>query len=205
MIVLSVFLLATVILAQQTDTLKDTRDGKTYKTVKIGKQVWMAENLDYVSEKGSWCYDDDSSNCDKLGRLYDWDTAKKVCPAGWHLPTKKEFEKLQTAVEEETILSLSSRLGFSNDGNSLKAIGQGTGSGAGTNASGFSSLLAGSRNAVGTFLYLGDNAYFWSSSLLAPEYDNEGAFTLNLSSDNSNIFLLAGYKELGCSVRCVKD
>jgi len=71
----------------------DTRNGKAYKTVKLDKQTWMAENLNYAVE-GSVCPDNDDDNCKKFGRLYDKETAMKVCPSGWHLPSEKEWKAL---------------------------------------------------------------------------------------------------------------
>ncbi|HMZ88080.1 MAG TPA: FISUMP domain-containing protein [Chitinophagales bacterium] len=72
---------------------KDSRDGKTYSAFTINGVAWMSENLRYNS-KGSWCYESDGKSCKEFGRLYNWNDAILVCPNGWHLPNRAEWDSL---------------------------------------------------------------------------------------------------------------
>jgi hypothetical protein len=172
-------------------TLIDERDGHTYKSVKIGKQIWMAENLAYlpkVSRKteqgGIWVYGYDgidkdaalmNDNYKKYGCLYDWETAKTICPKGWHLPSKSEFEELI----KNTPLPVFDRL-VSPD-------------------FGFTALLCGYRYS-GDFDSIREVIYFWSST--AYELPQVWYLRLNYRGD-VQIHWIEQYK--GFSVRCVKD
>jgi uncharacterized protein (TIGR02145 family) len=95
----------------------DSRNGKVYKTVKMPNgKVWFAENLNYAAE-GSKCYENKEENCQKYGRLYDWATAMKSCPKGWHLPSEKEWEDLPKAKH------LKAKEGWEENGNGTDAFG----------------------------------------------------------------------------------
>ena len=136
--------------ASEKGTMPDARDGESYQTVRIGKQIWMAENLK-VKTEGSWCYEDKESDCQKYGWLYNWDAAKVACPVGWHLPSKEEFEILFEFVggAQEDAWK------WENAGKMLKSTNgwneYGGKDGNGTDAFGFSALPAGYRNRSGDF------------------------------------------------------
>jgi uncharacterized protein (TIGR02145 family) len=179
---------------KDTEIMKDSRDGQTYKTVKIGKQVWMAENLNYETEN-SYCYDNDLANCQKYGRLYTWEAALNACPEGWRLPTNADFETLFANVRgiETAGKMLKSRTGWEDyEGKS----------GNGIDKYGFNVLPAGIRNNDGSFNYAGRSANFWS----ATEYKMYGAaYLLDLSYPYEDAPLLSNFKDRALSVRCLKD
>lgn len=183
-------------------------EGKLYKTIKIADQCWLKENLDVgiminsitsASDNGvieKYCYGDSITNCEKYGGLYQWDEVmqyvttagtKGICPTGWHIPTGAEF------------VTLADTVGYNS--NALKAIGQGIGGGQGTNTSGFSALLAGSRNTNATFYNLNSYAFFWSSSISI----TTSAFIMYMFYYDNLLNLYDYNKEYGISVRCLKD
>lgn len=167
-------------------TFTDTRDGKTYKTVKIGNQIWMAENLnyDYFDGGGSWCYDKKSSNCDKYGRLYNWKSLKKIAPVDWHLPRKSEFKTLLNNLGGEGV-------------NAYRQIIQG-------GSSGFNALFGGLRYDNGKFFYIGSQANFWSSSDEGTELNE--AWYLQIDSNNQVAKMNSHDKDICMfSVRLIKD
>jgi len=77
-----------------TEDFVDDRDGKVYDIVKIGTQEWFGDDLKYETPK-SFCYDNNSENCNQYGRLYNYYEAKSACPIGWRLPTESDWRKLE--------------------------------------------------------------------------------------------------------------
>lgn len=197
-------------------SMTDSRDGQIYKTVTIGSQTWMAENLNFGAMFSS-CYESEVSNCDKYGRLYTWavamDSAGKwsangsgcsynllcsptgvvrgVCPEGWHLPTGTEWATLFTEVGGSDLAGkmLKSKSGWNNGGS-------------GSDDYQFTALPAGFRSPFGSFKNNGNGAFFWSSS----EYDKYAAYRVFLGDEYDEAFLDHNYyKYYEFSVRCVKD
>ena len=202
----------------------DTRDGKKYKTVTMpdGK-TWMAENLNYATSSGSWCYFDNSSYCDIYGRLYDWVTAmdidasfnsslwdssdenhQGVCPAGWRLPSDADWRGLVNAVGSNAATKLRSQRGWFYGVNN-------------TDNYGFSAVAGGIRyndypGSVGTVWEpMGQFGFWWSTM----EYDASGAYywEMNYASKEVHRFhfhenpnwgvQIRQYKVNGLSVRCI--
>ena len=154
--------------------------GSPIKTVKIGEQVWMAENLNIETE-GSVCYQNNPENCGKYGRLYNWQAATKACPIGWHLPSNAEWSKLD--------------IGEESDGKSLKAK-----SWNGTDQYGFAALPGGRGDSSGDYDNLGERGYWWSST-----EDGDRAYLLCIYCNAGQLFLYDTEKENLISIRCIKD
>ena len=92
------------IAAQEGSPVNDARDGKTYRTFRIEDQTWMAENLVFKVDGACWAYDDDQSNVEKYGYMYNFQAAQLACPDGWRLPTRTDFEILLDSWGEELLL-----------------------------------------------------------------------------------------------------
>jgi len=166
----------------------DPRDNKEYKIVKIGTQTWMAENLNYDAPN-SKCYDNSPANCDKHGRLYDWNTATRSCPSGWHLPSDNEWEALTASIGDEKTA-----------GKFLKATNGWTENGNGTDDFGFSALPSGSSG--GYFNNIGNHGNWWSAS----ENDANHAYSRGMYNDYEGIARHYNNKSYTLfSVRCLQD
>jgi len=162
----------------------DSRDGKKYRVIKIGEQIWMAENLNYNAE-GSECYGKDPVNCQKYGRLYNWKTAKTVCPSGWHLPSNDEWQ---------TLVSLTG-------GKNLKASRGWNGAGYSQDTYSFSALPGGYGIPDGYFLNVGNIGYWWTST----EDNGDYAYARDMVYDDETAYYNDNDKNNLYSVRCLHD
>jgi len=168
---------------QNTGYFTDERDGKKYKWVKIGDQVWMAENLAFKPKKGNyWAYNNDQNNVDLYGYLYSWKTANEIAPIGWHLPDDEEWSILNGIFnddEYETFLAVKD------------------------NGTSGLNLLQGGCYYDGKFRDIGKKGWFWSST--GSEYDvTANAFLINPSENYASY---GSIKDLdyGFSVRLIKN
>jgi len=197
------------------DTVTDV-EGNVYKVIKIGDQLWMAENLKttkyndgtdipIVTDNYAWgdlttpayCwYNNDPANGDAYGTLYNWyavDTGK-LAPEGWHVPTKEDWETLSKYLG-----------GDYNAGGKLKEKGNThwfrPNIGA-TDEANFTAIPCGTRNYDGLHFYgLGDSCYFWAST----ESDASNAWVRQMTCDSAGLKVFYGYKSYGRPIRCVKD
>lgn len=186
--------------------------GNEYKTVKIGNQLWMAENLN-LKTTGSWCYGNKPSNCKKYGRLYTWKAAMENCPDGWHLPSDDEWEELKNFVDahngdegvgtslksttgwkkEYTIPLGSDRFGFSGK------------------PSGFKSQAPIDPEDLPEFRDIGCYTVFWSSTTVKHNDGKFGFYGWQLGSSNESLsrggIWTAEVNPVSTaySVRCVKQ
>jgi len=184
------------------------------KEVTIGNQVWMAENLNVAkfrngdpiphaktddewekageNEQPAWCYyENDPANGAKYGKLYNWyavNDPRGLAPVGYHIPSDAEWTKLEDYLGSDAGTKMKSTSGWARNGN-------------GTNSSGFNGLPGGGRSASGLFNGVGSGGNWWSSS----EDEADDAWGRGLSCDSGNVFRDYYYKEVGFSVRCLRD
>ncbi|MFN8236875.1 MAG: FISUMP domain-containing protein [Chitinophagales bacterium] len=196
-----------------TDSTVTDIDGNVYRTVRIGTQVWMAENLKTTRyndgtaiptglSNSAWqnttsgaysVYNNDAANNTTYGKLYNWYAVNtgKLAPAGWHVPTNAEWNMLITY------------LGGDVAGGKLKSttLWNSPNTGA-TNSSGFAGLPGGERRFEGTYDYIGESGYWWSSTYYVSGY----AWFCRLDDDDSSVYRDSDANMIvGQSVRCVKD
>ena len=195
--------------AQDSSTFTDPRDGKTYRTVKLGERIWMAENLNYeikdslvsnCDENGgcdmgfptnrpqSWCNGNKQENCDKYGRLYNFEAAKVACPPGWHLPEVDEWPER------------------GNGGYPAFVDYAVVGWGGGKDTYGFSILSAGNYSAASQYFHEpgGTTTFFWTSTI--DTRNNDCATMVHFGNGSEGMVSVCANDESdGLSVRCLKD
>ena len=178
------------------DEYLDVRDSQVYRTVSIGNQVWIAQNLNYKADSQSFCFDSDSLYCKEKGRLYTWDVAKKVCPEGWHLPDTTEYNALIDFVE-----------GNSNGLTTKESLQSGE-----YDIFGFS-IIPGSGYVVrGEYSHEGGpdgSSYFWTASetdgLDSSRPSETYARARGLRTNSDNFIKISWEKIHALSVRCLKN
>jgi uncharacterized protein (TIGR02145 family) len=173
------------------------KGGQTYKTVVIGTQTWMAENLNYDAD-GSRCYKNEETNCTIYGRLYNWTTAtNNICPSGWHLPSDVEWGTLMQYIDPGCKIEGDCPMA----GKLLKATSRWDNNGNGTDVYGFAALPSGSSWG-NTFDLLGKEATWWTST----ESSSSEAYRRRIDYDKDKTFRNSYGKSVNYyNVRCLKN
>jgi uncharacterized protein (TIGR02145 family) len=186
---LAAFVVTAAAQTGQSGTLTDKRDGRTYETMRVGAKTWMAENIN--AETGnSWCYDGDTSNCNAYGRLYDWEAAKTACPAGWRLPTLKEWGGFVKAVSDKEAADKKARAkrGGNEDASDERRL---------------PAILGGGRYRIsGEYSNIGGYSYWWAGTEKSSQYT---AYFRYVNYGHDDIADDFDIREYGFSVRCLRD
>ena len=206
------------------EVIIDSRDSNIYKTVKVGSQTWMAENLAYLPSvvgpaTGSntipyqyvYGYNETdvteakaTDNYKTYGVLYNWPAAVAACPAGWHLPSDEEFKILEMYVgmtKEEA--NGTAWRGTHSEGCQLREAGttHWASSNGATNSSGFTGLGTGYRETDGSFRNRSVSTYLWSSTI-----NWTSAYYRSLAYWHTAVYRGSSYsQDHGYSVRCIRD
>lgn len=168
-------------------------DGVQYHTITLGNQVWMSENLNIETEN-SYCYKDSAIYCSKYGRLYSWEDAMTVCPAGWHLPDSTEWQELADLAGQLSTYpgnALKSASGWNKGGITFADMGY----------MGFSAFPAGYRTESGAYKGFGDDVYFWSAS----ESGDDAVIVMYLIRQSYEARVGRRSLNFYQSVRCIMD
>lgn len=181
-------------------TLTDSRDGNTYKTVKIGTQEWITKNLEYDIGNGCLAYNNDESNVATYGRLYTWEVAKTSCPNGWHLPSDDEWEKLELAIGMSISEIKKEEWRGTTEGTKLKATHGWNENKNGTDDFGFEGLPGGFHNSS-YFAAIGTGCFWWSAT---PVLENE-AWSRRLGINSTLFGRYSSIKDVEFSIRCIKN
>ncbi|HEU4529904.1 MAG TPA: FISUMP domain-containing protein [Steroidobacteraceae bacterium] len=169
------------------DALVDARDGRTYRTARIGAQHWLTQNAMFAGP-GSWCFGDEQADCDINGRLYTWEGARQACPDGARLPSDEDWIALEVALGM-TPEDASKDRARGTQGARLRRGGD----------SGFDAPISGYRRPDGSYVRRGERAAYWTSS----ETNAEDAWHRDVRSDVDTIYRSPVTKTYALSVRCV--
>jgi len=183
-------------------TFTDTRDGKTYNWKKIGDQVWMTENLAFLTSN-CWAYDNDENKVGQYGYLYTWDAALVAAPSGWHVATDSEWKELQKYLGLSQ-MEADEEGWQGKEGDKLKSTTGWNENGGGTDEVGFRAMPGGYYLGSGAFGLIGNSGIWWTATE-ATEFNTSYAWLRQMSANNDAIYRGKNDKNYGYSVRCVQD